>query len=104
MSARARAVIRANPDADDHDTRSREGVPRVTISSRDAGGVAPPTKPPVGAAVYAVIHFDGSERRVAEVVVAFEDALAADRYATENGLVDYTVAPIGFHLGERPCR
>lgn len=45
------------------------------------------------------VRFEGATPRVvAEVVVAFESAQAADRFAAECGHDDYTVAPIGFHV------
>jgi hypothetical protein len=51
--------------------------------------------------VYAIVTFDQS-RQVAEVIVAFESALAADGYAQEAGVADYTVGPIGFVVSEVP--
>lgn len=68
------------------------------MPSHNQAGVIPPPRLPVDAPVYAVVEFSGPERQVKAVVVAFENAPAADRYAVERGLADYTVAPIGFHI------
>ncbi len=62
-----------------------------------------PTVPSTGrrflsAPVYAVVQFDGEQ--VCDVVVAFEDAPAANRYATDKRLTDYVIAPIGFHVDD----
>jgi hypothetical protein len=56
----------------------------------------------ISAPIYAVVQFDGEQRRVSEVVVAFENVPAADRFAAASGFVDYTVAPIEFHIGNHP--
>jgi hypothetical protein len=77
----------------------------VTIRTEGFGVVAePPQKLPITVQVYAVVQFDGSARQVSEVVVAFENVPAAVRYATESGLADYTVAPIGFHVARSVLR
>jgi hypothetical protein len=68
----------------------------VTVPYQNTGEHERP--PTAETPVYAVIQFDGADRRVTEVVVAFENAPAADRFATDSGLADYTVAPIGFHV------
>jgi hypothetical protein len=44
------------------------------------------------------VQFDGE--RIRDVVVAFDDAPAATRFAKANRLRDYTVAPIQFHIGD----
>lgn len=72
------------------------------MPSQNGARVIPPQRPAVDAPVYAVVEFDGPERRVSAVVVAFENVPAADRFALEQGLADYTVAPIGFHIDPPP--
>ncbi|MGF7234076.1 MAG: hypothetical protein ACQSGP_03815 [Frankia sp.] len=62
--------------------------------------VIPTQRQVPGAAVYAVVQFDGEQVR--DVIVAFEDARAATRFATANRLAHYTVVPIAFHIDDRP--
>jgi hypothetical protein len=70
----------------------------MTIRSCTARNVVSSTPTDPAGPVYAVVRFDGSARQVAEVIVPFENVLAADRFATGQGMGDYTIAPIGFHL------
>lgn len=49
--------------------------------------------------LYAVVDFDGAAHRtVRQVVIFFEDACAADRYAMRCGYPDYLIAPVVFDL------
>jgi hypothetical protein len=81
----------------------------MTIRSCTARNVVSSSPPDPAGPVYAVVRFDGSARQVTEVIVPFENVLAADRFAAGQGMGDYTIAPIGFHLAtevasERPGR
>ncbi|KDA40824.1 hypothetical protein [Frankia sp. BMG5.23] len=46
--------------------------------------------------VYGLVRFEGDGQRVKEIVVAFETAGAADRYAREVGWSEYGVGPVRF--------
>ncbi|WP_322761283.1 hypothetical protein [Frankia sp. Cr2] len=47
--------------------------------------------------VYGLVSFDGETRRsVTEIVLAFESAEAADRFAHSSGIGDYAIGPVGF--------
>lgn len=50
------------------------------------------------ALLYGIVQFDGAERHVRQLVIAFESARAADLFAIENGYpsADYMIAPITF--------
>ncbi|MGF7236548.1 MAG: hypothetical protein ACQSGP_16540 [Frankia sp.] len=70
----------------------------MVAAPRTSPTVTSPGRRSLSAPVYAVVQFDGEQ--VCDVVVAFEDAPAADRYATDNRLTDYVVAPIGFRADD----
>ncbi|MCK9903176.1 hypothetical protein CC117_09740 [Parafrankia colletiae] len=46
--------------------------------------------------VFGLVRFDGDSQRVREIVVAFESAAAADRFAREIGWSEYSVGPVCF--------
>ncbi|WP_239395122.1 hypothetical protein [Frankia sp. CiP3] len=48
------------------------------------------------AVVFGLVRFDGDGRRVREIVVAFEDAHAAEGYARAAGWATYAVGPLRF--------
>jgi hypothetical protein len=47
-------------------------------------------------AVFALVVFGGPSRKVAEVVVAFENPAAAAEFAYARRVGEYAVAPLGF--------
>lgn len=70
-------------------TRRLAGIDRTTAHGRRPGNDT--------VTIYSVVAFGSADRiRVEEVVVAFESAPAADRFAVDTGLVDYAVAPLRF--------
>lgn len=71
-------------------TRRLAGVDQTTVHGRRPGNDT--------VMIYSVVAFGNADRiRVEEIVVAFESAPAADRFAVDSGLVDYAVAPLRFH-------
>ncbi|WP_239396070.1 hypothetical protein [Frankia sp. CiP3] len=50
----------------------------------------------VESVVFGLVRFDGDGRRVGEIVLAFEDAHAAEGYARAAGWVQYAVGPVRF--------
>src|SRR5512143_1069903 len=75
----------------------RVGVPtRSEAPSRSEREVVSVDDCPV---LFAVVDFvPAAGRRVRTVVVAFESALAADHFAADHHLDDYTVAPVSFRV------
>ncbi len=74
----------------------------MTAPSHESSRVTPTQRTALSAPIYAVVQFDAEQRRVCEVVVAFEDVPAADQFAADSGFVNYRVAPIEFHIGNHP--
>ncbi|SBW27088.1 hypothetical protein FDG2_5149 [Candidatus Protofrankia californiensis] len=52
--------------------------------------------------VYGLVRFDGEGRQVTEIVLAFENAHAADRHARQAGWAEYAVGPVRFPASVRP--
>ncbi len=46
--------------------------------------------------VFGLVQFDGDSQRVREIVLAFENAPEADRFARESGWSEYSVGPVRF--------
>ncbi|MCK9875464.1 hypothetical protein MXD59_06685 [Frankia sp. Ag45/Mut15] len=46
--------------------------------------------------VFGLVRFDDDSQRVREIVLAFENAREADRFARESGWSEYSVGPVRF--------
>jgi hypothetical protein len=62
---------------------------------------APALAEDADALLYGVIRFEGAHRDARSVVLAFENAHAADEYAVGCGFDDYLVVPLSFPYAER---
>jgi hypothetical protein len=76
---------------------ARPGEAHRTVATR----TAPTRTAPAGtghgdALLYGVVQFEGSHRDARSVVLAFENANAADEYAVSCGFDDYLVVPLSF--------
>ncbi len=54
------------------------------------------------AQVFGLVRFDGEGRQVTEIVLAFENAHAADRHARQAGWAEYAVESVRFPAAVRP--
>lgn len=76
---------------------TRPGDPHRTLAARTAPVRPLPVTPGKSdALLYGVIKFEGPRRATQSVVLAFENATAADEYAVGRGFDDYLVVPLSF--------
>ncbi|WP_239393641.1 hypothetical protein [Frankia sp. CiP3] len=55
-------------------------------------------------ALYGLVRFDGAhQRQVTGIVLVFESAAAADRFARTAGIDDYAVGPVEFLATTTPA-
>ncbi|MGF7234809.1 MAG: hypothetical protein ACQSGP_07600 [Frankia sp.] len=76
---------------------TRPGDPHRTVAPRTTPARPRPAAPgSTDALLYGVIRFEGTHRATRSVVLAFENATAADEYAIGCGFDDYLVVPLSF--------
>lgn len=75
---------------------ARPGPARGTTTRTGAVRSAVVPDDPPEALLYGVVRFEGGRRSARNVVLAFENANAADEFASRSGFDDYLVVPLSF--------